>query len=107
MSELKYKRVPTTASVYHTIVQTHFNKVHSEITVYESYTNIVENGVCTIYTVWGLKSAEVALVGAKTKYETELSGYKDGEFFSKEIEGTRTNEYWLCAPYIEIEEDEE
>jgi len=95
MSELKYHKIPTSNEVYREIVKKHSNKDRQDIGVYESYTNIVENGICTIYTVWGLKRAEVALVGAKTTYETEDD---------KEVPDTRMNEYWLCAAYLEEEE---
>ena len=90
---IEYKRVPTTHAVYRAIVNEHGTSVGNkyDIGVYESYTNIVENGICTIYTVWGLKSAEVALVGAETKYDA---------VDDKEVEGTRKSEYWLCAPHF-------
>ena len=92
---LEYKRVPTTHAVYRAIVNEHAEAGRrggkEDIIVYESYTNIVENGISTIYTVWGLKSAEVALFGAETRYEC---------VDDKEVEGTRTNQYWLCAPYF-------
>lgn len=91
MSEIKYKRIPTSFDVYRAILSQHFNKVRGDIGVYESYTNIPENGICTIYTVWGLREAEVALVGAETTYET---------VDDKEVEGTRKSEYWLCAPVL-------
>lgn len=89
---IEYKRVPTTHAVYRAIVNEHGTSIGDkyDIGVYESYTNIVENGISTIYTVWGLKSAEVALVGAETKYESE---------HDREVEGTRKSIYWLCAPY--------
>lgn len=102
---IKYKRVPTSSEVYHTIVRQHFNKLRGDIGVFESYTDIVENGLSTIYTVWGLNSSEVALVGAKTTYESELVQDTDGEFHGKEIEGTRTSEYWLCSPYFDYEDE--
>lgn len=96
MWELKYKRIPTTYEVYRTVLNNHLNKVRGDIGVYESYTIIVENGTCTIYTVWGLNSAEAALVGAETTYEVE-----DG----KEIADTRVDEYWLYAAYLETEDE--
>lgn len=96
MSELKYHKIPTSYEVYREIVNKHSSKVRQDIGVYESYTNIVDNGISTIYTVWGLKRAEVALVGAKTSYDTE-----DGV----EIADTRMNEYWLCAAYLENDDE--
>ena len=87
---IQYKRIPTTSAVYRAIVSEHAS-MNSDLGVYESYTNIVENGISTIYTVWGLKSAEVALVGAETKYDA---------VDDKEVEGTRKSEYWLCAPHF-------
>ena len=97
MAEIVYRRVPTTYEAYHTILNIHASpKELRDLCVYESYTNIVENGICTIYTVWGLRSAEVALIGAETKYEAEDD---------KEVANTRTSQYWLCAPYLKDEDD--
>jgi hypothetical protein len=96
MSELKYKRIPTTVEVCFAIVREHTKGEYpQDLCVYETFTNIVENGISTIYTVWGLREAEVALVGAHTTYESEDD---------KEIENTRKSEYWLCAPYLEEDE---
>ena len=82
---LKYTKVPTTYEVYSALIKAHFLR---GLTVFESYTNIVENGKCTVYTVWGLRNAEVALMGAETIYE---------RVDDVEVEGTRTYEYWLCC----------
>lgn len=84
---LQYHRIPTSHEVYRSIVNQHYKE---DLGVYESFTNIVENGVSTIYTVWGLKKAAVALVGAETKYDS---------VDDKEVEGTRVHKYWLCAAY--------
>lgn len=91
---IEYRRVYTTYDVYNAIIHQHWNVKSElcEVSVFESYTNIPENGVATVYTVWGLKNAEVALVGAETTYAME-----DGE----KVAGTRKSVYWLCAPYWE------
>ena len=81
---LKYTKVPTTYAVYKALIQSNMG----QISLYESYTDIVENGKCTVFTVWGLKGADVALFGAETKYE---------RVDDVEVEGTRTHEYWLCC----------
>ena len=104
MTELKYKRVPTTYEVYRAILNAHATVQPYDVSVYESYTDIVENGVSTIYTVWGLKEYDMALVGAETKYESALAIRDDGTFYDKEIEGTRTSTYWLCAAYVDEED---
>ena len=31
--------------------------------------------------------------------------YEDGTFYDKEIEGTRTSKYWLCAAYVDNEDE--
>ena len=101
MAELNYRRYPTDYDVYRTLVRNSEGKVRYNMSVFSSYTNIVENGWSTIFTEWGLKGSDMPLVGAETKYESECAQMADGTFYDKEIEGTRTNTYWLCVAYLE------
>lgn len=94
---MQYHRVPTSYAVYRTILDEHSSnsKLNNTVCVFESYTNIVEHGPCTIYTLWGFKGSDCALVGAKTTYDME---------WGEEVKGTTLYEYWLCAPICECED---
>lgn len=107
MAELNYRRIPTDYNVYKTLVRNEDGTVRDNMAVFSSYTNIVENGVSTIFTEWGIRGTDIPLVGAETKYESELAQKQTatGTFYDKEIEGTRTNEYWLCAAYLENDDE--
>ncbi len=94
MSELNYRRIPTDYSVYVALVRDETGIVRENMAVFSSYTNIVENGMSTIFTEWGIKDSPIPIVSAETKYESE---------YDKEIEGTRTHSYWLCVPILEEE----
>ncbi len=96
---MNYKRIPTTYEVYRTILNNHVQTLveagKSDLSVLESYTNIVDHGTSTIYTVWGLKGADCPLIGAETTYDRD---------WGVEVEGTEKHEYWLCVPICECEE---
>lgn len=93
---MKTQRIPTTYEVYRAILNAHVrNKPYpQELGVFESCTDIVEDGFCRIYTVWGLRGGDVPLVGAETTY---CSSYDSHE---REDE---KHSYWL---YAVMEEEE-
>jgi len=85
-----YNKIPTTLEVYRALYREH----HKVLACFESYTDIVENGTSKIFTVWGIKGADVPMFGALSTYESE---------YGSELDGTRVNEYWLCL--VKILED--
>ncbi len=102
MCGINYRRIPTDYNVYVALVREESGIVRENMAVFSSYTNIVENGMSTIFTEWGIKDSPIPIVGAETTYESELD-MKDGMFYDKEIEGTRKHFYWLCVPVLEEE----